>query len=99
MEKWSTETELAQLLIKRGHEKRSVRLTSQTAFYVGVRLMTADAKPTRDGVARLLCTSKCKDICYACAGTANRIVNVYGHSNRPEISEVQPDAANAPTDS
>ena len=75
---WTTLTELAELLIARANAKKPVSLTPDTAYLVGLKLMTVDTKPTRDEVAMLLCSSKCSDPCFTCRGTANIVVRVYG---------------------
>jgi hypothetical protein len=80
MRRWTSEKDLAAMLIVRGHEGRQVKLSADTALFVGLKLITVSEKPTRNEVARLLCSCKCGDLCYACLGKANMIVNRYGHS-------------------
>lgn len=86
---WRNEKELAELLIARANRKRKVTLTPETALFVGLKLMTASEKPTRDEVAKLLCNSKCLQLCYNCQGTANMIVRVYGHRVDPGYDEAE----------
>lgn len=84
MRTWRTEADLAELLIVRSNQGKHVRLTAETAHFIGLKLMTVAAKPTRDEIARILCSSKCERPCYACCGKANEIVRAYGHSVDPE---------------
>lgn len=78
MRKWSTLSDLAAMIIARSAAGKPVRLAPDTARLVGAKLMTADAKPTRDEVARLLCSQKCVEPCYYCKAKANAVVQVYG---------------------
>ncbi len=87
---WRNEKELAELLIARANGKRIVSLTPETALFVGLKLMTASTKPTRDEVARLLCSSKCQKLCYNCRGTANLVVEVYGQRGDPDFENLGP---------
>lgn len=77
---WQTETDLAAMLLARGHEGRVARLAPETAIFVGAKLMTVGAKPTVEDVVKILCTSKCEHACYACKGKANLITRAYGFS-------------------
>lgn len=83
MRKWETLRDLAALIIARAAAGKPVRLSPDTARVVGAKLMTADAKPTRDEVARLLCTHKCPEPCYYCRAKANGVVRVYGERVDP----------------
>lgn len=81
MRGWKTEADLAALLLARSAAGRKVVLSPETAHFVGLKLMTASAKPTRDEVAKLICASKCAaPPCYGCRGLANIIVHAYGQS-------------------
>jgi len=73
-----TEAELGEALLARANARKNTVLSPQTAMFVGLKLLTASKKPTRDEVARLLCSSKCQELCYSCKGTANKVVQVYG---------------------
>lgn len=86
---WRNEKELAELLIARYNSGRNVVLSPETAHFVGLKLMTASEKPTRDEVAKLLCTAKCQKLCYNCQGTANLIVRVYGQRVPPDFGETE----------
>lgn len=79
MREWTTEADLAAILLKRANERRGVRLTHETALFIGLKLMTASVKPTRDEIARIICTYKCAELCFTCTGKANEIVQAYGH--------------------
>lgn len=79
-DRWQTERELGALLLARGRANRKAVLSPETAIIIGSRMLTVGNLPTRDDVARILCTSKCADLCYACKGTANMVVRVYGES-------------------
>ena len=70
--------ELAAHLISRGHAGLTSRLSSETALLVGIKLMTVDAKPSRDGIARMICDSKCDRLCMPCTFKANTICLAYG---------------------
>lgn len=72
------EKELGEALKERGHAGRKAVLSPETAIFVGVKLLTASKKPTRDEVAKMICGLNCKDICYTCIGKANLIVRAYG---------------------
>ena len=94
--KWETITELAEAMISRGNARKRVVLTSETAMIVGAKLMTADAKPTRDEVAMAICSHRCERPCYPCMGKANAVVQLYGQrlqrtpeakKNPPPLSE------------
>lgn len=78
MRNWKTEKDLAAMLLVRASTRRRVVLAPETAHFVGLKLMTASEKPTRNEIALLLCTSKCSTPCYACTGKANVIANAYG---------------------
>lgn len=77
--RWTNEADLAALLIARGNARRRVVLAPDTAYFVGLKLMTASAKPTAAEVALMICDSKCERPCYPCQGKANAIVRAYGH--------------------
>lgn len=88
---WKSETELALMLIQRGHfERRGAYLTAETANFVGLRLMRNQEKPTRDEVAKLLCQRQCTNRCYECTGRANVIVSAYGFRNDPNRTRLPP---------
>ncbi len=93
---WRNEKELAELLIARYNAGRNVLLTPETAHFIGLHLMTASEKPTRDEVAKLLCSHKCQDLCYHCQGTANLIVRAYGERVPPDFDEVEGEATHPP---
>jgi hypothetical protein len=77
---WKTEAELADLFTARGHAGKEVRLTPDTALFLGLKLRTLAAKPTRRQIVELLCSAKCDSPCFACTGTANQIIELYGSS-------------------
>lgn len=83
MRRWTDEKDLASILIARGNSGRPVRLNPDTAVFVGAKLMTAAEKPTRDEIARILCSSKCGKLCCTCIGKANVVVRAYGHRLDP----------------
>lgn len=71
--------ELGTIFLTRGHADKRTVLSPATAIRVGSVLMTEGLKPTRDEVVRkILCTSKCEQMCIPCIMTANLIVNTYG---------------------
>jgi len=78
MPDWSSITELAEMMVARARARKRVVLSSETAYIVGLRLMTVDARPTRDAVAGMICDSKCTKLCIPCICKANVIVNAYG---------------------
>ncbi|RJG46477.1 hypothetical protein D3Y55_21010 [Mesorhizobium sp. DCY119] len=78
MKKWETLTELAELLLVRGRERKSAVLGPDTAHLVGLKLLTADAKPTHKDVIEMICDSRCKDACVPCTFKANAICRAYG---------------------
>lgn len=92
---WRDQEELAELLQQRGRTNRKAVLSPSTALYVGAKLEKESTKPTRDDIARLLCDSKCKDLCYSCLGRANIITQAYGdgmgssHSSRRKAPSQQ----------
>lgn len=59
---------------------KGVRLTADTAYFVGLKLMTASEKPTHREIVAVICDSKCAHPCYPCSGKANIIVSAYGQS-------------------
>lgn len=69
------------MILARSHAGKTVRLNPETAYLVGLRLMTADTKPTRDEVARMICDSKCERLCVPCTFKANAIVRAYGQGH------------------
>jgi hypothetical protein len=77
---WRNEAELAELLIARGYARKSVRLTADTALFVGLKLRLAAAKPTHAEIVRMVCDRQCEKGCTTCVGKANVIVAAYGHS-------------------
>lgn len=78
MRKWSNIEELANMILERGRSGGRVTLTSETAYFIGLKLQQVDAKPTRDDVARILCNARCAELCYMCTGKANEICAAYG---------------------
>lgn len=78
MRRWTDEKDLGYLLIGRAQKGKSCLLSPDTAYFVGLKLLTAGEKPTRDEVAMLLCSSRCERPCYACTCRANEIVRAYG---------------------
>lgn len=77
--RWAGEAELAALILARANAHKRVTLSPDTAMFVGLKLMTAAAKPTAAEVALMICDSKCKSPCYPCQGKANIIVRSYGN--------------------
>lgn len=80
MRKWKTLGDLAELLIARSRRQKTVTVTAETALVIGLKLMTADAKPTHDAVVRMICDSKCERGCVPCTFKANAICRAYGQS-------------------
>lgn len=78
MRKWNTIGELAALMMARSRRGKPVTVTSETALFIGLHLMTADAKPTHGDVVRMICDSKCELGCVPCTFKANAIVQAYG---------------------
>ncbi|ESW78158.1 hypothetical protein X772_29770 [Mesorhizobium sp. LSJC280B00] len=62
----------------RANAGKRVTLSPDTALFVGLKLLTASAKPTAAEVALMICDSKCERPCYPCQGKANGIVRAYG---------------------
>lgn len=75
---WENEADLGALLIARANANRRVALSPHTAHFVGLKLLTASAKPTAAEVALMICDGKCKAPCFPCQGKANVIVRAYG---------------------
>lgn len=79
---WGTLTELAASLIEQGKAGQRAVLSPQTAYLVGIKLRTAEAKPDRDQIALLICrhgqARRCTEPCFECRGRANSIVSAYG---------------------
>lgn len=67
-------------MLARATAGRGVRLTADTAYFVGLKLMTASEKPTWKDIVAVLCDSKCEAPCYPCGGKANIICRAYGQS-------------------
>ncbi|ESZ63756.1 hypothetical protein X728_09035 [Mesorhizobium sp. L103C120A0] len=84
--RWAGEAELAALIIARANAGKRVTLSPDTALFVGLKLMTASAKPTAAEVALMICDSRCERPCYPCQGKANVIVAAYGQSVKPPRS-------------
>ncbi|KQV36454.1 hypothetical protein ASE37_24690 [Rhizobium sp. Root268] len=80
MRKWKTIEELASMIAARGHARKTVTLTSETAIFVGSHLRTAATKPTRNEVAKIICRNSCSEMCVLCVGLANKICNAYGNN-------------------
>lgn len=78
MRKWSSIEDLANMILERSSSGRSVTLTAETAYFIGLKLQHVDAKPSRDSVARLICNARCSDLCYVCTCKANEICAAYG---------------------
>ena len=90
MPDWSNEAELAMLLIVRGNEKRGVRLEPETALLIGRRLMQAQSKPSRNEIAKMICSGmRCTKPCYDCTAKANVIVSAYGERD-PKLERPMP---------
>jgi len=89
---WGTLAELAASLIERGKAGRRVVLSPQTAYLIGIKLQTADAKPERDEIALMICrrgqAELCSEPCFECMGRANIVVRAYGQKSpaRDDIS-------------
>ncbi len=78
---WKTLTELADKIEADAGAGKRVVLSARTAWIVAAKLRAVDNLPSRDEIARALCTSKgytCSDRCYACTGWANIVVGIYG---------------------
>ena len=79
---WGTLTELAAALMKRGRAGGHAVLSPQTAYLVGIKLATAEAKPDRDEIALMIClrgeSRRCAAPCFECRGRANSVVRAYG---------------------
>lgn len=78
MRKWTTINDLANMILERGRSGRTVTLSDETAFFVGLKLQQVDAKPTRNELARMLCSGRCSELCYSCLSKANEICAAYG---------------------
>lgn len=76
--RWAGEADLAALILARANAGKRVTLSADTALFVGLKLMTASAKPTAAEVALMICDSRCERPCYPCQGKANEIVRAYG---------------------
>lgn len=67
---------------KRARAGMRVILAPDTAMIVAGHLETAQAKPTRDEIAFMICrrgeASRCQEPCYQCTGLANVIMRAYG---------------------
>jgi hypothetical protein len=74
------EKDLAARILVNARAGKGVRLTPDTAYFVGLKLMTASEKPTLAEIVAVLCDSKCSAACYPCSGKANIICRAYGHS-------------------
>jgi len=72
---WNGIRDLAGALIAKGRSGRRAVLSPDTAHFA--------AKPTRDDVARLICSWKCAEPCFECRGRANSVVAAYGHNPEP----------------
>jgi hypothetical protein len=80
MRSWKTLGDLAALMIARSRRGKPVTVTSETALFIGLHLMTADAKPTHGAVIKMICDSKCERGCVPCTFKANAICAAYGQS-------------------
>lgn len=87
MRKWDTLADLAALMIARSRTHKTVTVTSETAFVIGLKLMTADAKPTHDAVLKMICDSRCQHRCVPCTFKANAICAAYGQSWAPPLQD------------
>lgn len=79
-ERWQTLAALADAIRAKAKAKKNVILSPETANMVAHALEHADAKPSRNEVAMMICRLKCSVRCYTCTGVANVIVNAYGES-------------------
>lgn len=84
------EKDLAARILAKAAAGRGVRLTADTAYFVGLKLMTASEKPTHADIVAVLCDSKCERPCYPCSGKANMICRAYGQSVTPSSCEQSP---------
>lgn len=75
-----TEKDLAARILVNARAGKGVRLTAETAYFVGLKLMTASEKPTLADIVAVICDSKCERPCYPCTGKANVICRAYGQS-------------------
>ena len=57
-----------------------------TARRVGHRLLTSQAKPSRNEIAKVICGIKCGQPCYGCIAKANAVVDLYGERG-PGVDE------------
>ena len=77
------------LLLARRIEKSSaggkgVRLSFEAAIHVAQALRAYQAQPTRDDVARAICTTRaCPTLCMTCVSKANAIHRLYGGEDGP----------------
>ncbi len=78
MRTWRNLTDLATQMLVQSNEGKVIRLNPATSRIVAFKLMTAEAKPTRNAIARLICDSRCKTLCIPCTFKANAITAVYG---------------------
>lgn len=84
------EKDIAARMLASARNGRGVRLTADTTYFVGLKLMTASEKPTHADIVAVLCDSKCERPCYPCSGKANMICRAYGHSVTPSSWEPSP---------
>lgn len=89
--RWTNEADLAASLIARANAHRRAVLSPDTALFVGLKLLTASAKPTAAEVALMICDSKCERPCYPCQGKANAIVRAYGQRCALDRKDSGPD--------
>jgi len=81
MRTWRNLTDLATQMLVHCNEGKMIRLNPETARLVAYKLMTAEVKPTRNAVARLICDSKCQNLCIPCTFKANAITTAYGQGS------------------
>lgn len=74
------EKDLAARILVNARAGKGVRLTADTAHFVGLKLMTASEKPSWTAIVAIICDSKCSRPCYPCSGKANVICRAYGQT-------------------
>lgn len=78
MRNWSTVAELGGMIVAESHVRKRVILNPDTALLIGLKLMTADAKPSHHEIIGLICDSKCERPCIPCTFKSNAICRAYG---------------------
>lgn len=82
MRAWKNVADLVYMMRACARDAKPVILSPGTALVVAAQLDKADAKPTRDDIALMICKRgqrhRCEAPCYECRGKANVVVHAYG---------------------